>query len=244
MPPDGTGENVVESAFAGNELARVDGPSAIVAASGEGATGRFFEYFTVNIRNRNTRRAYAKAVRSFLRFCQEQGIARLQQVTPVTVAAYVEGHPGSKPTRKQHLAAVRMLFDWLVVGQVVPVNPAHAVRGPRYSVRKGKTPVLDPDQARLLLDGIDTGHVIGLRDRALVATMIYTFGRVGAVTAMRVKDYFPSGKRWKFRLHEKNGKDIEMPAHHKAEEYVDAYLAAAGLRQQADASLFQSVTGH
>lgn len=244
MPRPETPKNLPELPESGSQLLREEGPRGIIAASGSGAAARFVEYFTVNIRNPNTRRAYAKAVESFLRFCWEQGIGRLQEVTPVMVAAYVEGHPGSKPTRKQHLAAVRMLFDWLVVGQVVPVNPAHAVRGPRHSVRKGKTPVLDPDQARVLLEGIDTGSLVGLRDRALIATMIYTFGRVGAVTAMLVKDYFPSGKRWKFRLHEKNGKDVEMPAHHKAEEYVDAYLTAGGLRERAQAPLFQSVDRH
>ena len=220
---------------------RLGQPAAMVAASGPQAAERLFEFFTVHIRNAHTRRAYATAVRSFFAFCQRHGVGRLQDVSPILVAAYVESQPASAPTRKQHLAAIRMLYDWLVVGQVVAHNPAAAVRGPRHKVKVGKTPLLEADQARTLLDSIPTNDLVGLRDRALIATMLYTFGRVGAVVAMRVEDYYLAGRRWRFRLHEKNGNDLEMPAHHKAEEYVDAYLEAAGIRQQAGTPLFRSV---
>jgi site-specific recombinase XerC len=134
-----------------------------------------------------------------------------------------------------------MLFDWLVVGQILPTNPAAAVRGPKYVVKRGKTPVLTPDQARQLLDSIDADELIGLRDRALIGVMVYGFARVGAVTGMRVEDYFQSGKKWRFRLHEKGGKLHEVPAHHTAEEYIDAYLDAAGLWDEKKAPLFQSI---
>ncbi len=129
---------------------------------------------------------------------------------------------------KQHLAAVRMLFDHLVVGQVLEMNPATAVRGPSHSVKRGKTPVLDEDEARHLLDSIDTTTVIGLRDRAIIGLMIYTFGRVGAVVAMNGEDYYPQGKRWWVRLHGKGGKRHEVPCHHRLEEFLDAYLVVAG----------------
>ena len=89
-----------------------------------------------------------------------------------------QGQGLSKPSVKQHLAALRMLFDWLVVGHVLDTNPAHAVRGPKYSQKKGKTPVLDRDEARALIAAIDTGSLTGLRDRALIGVMIYTFARV------------------------------------------------------------------
>ena len=93
---------------------------------------RFLEFFTVNIRNPNTRAAYGRAAGEFLRWCEAAGLGELRKVEPVHVAAYVEvlqaAH--SAPTVKQHLACIRMLFDWLVTGQVVPVNPAHTVRGP------------------------------------------------------------------------------------------------------------------
>ena len=120
-----------------------------------------------------------------------------------------------KPTVKQHLAAIRMLFDWLVIGQVVATNPAHSVRGPKHVVKRGKTPVLTADEARAAARQHRRPRtVVGLRDRALIAVMSFAFARVGAVVAMRVEDYYPKGKRWWVRLHEKGGKRHEMPAHH------------------------------
>jgi site-specific recombinase XerD len=134
-----------------------------------------------------------------------------------------------------------MLFDWLVTGQIVSVNPAASVRGPKYVVRRGKTPVLKAEQARQLLDSIDTSSIVGLRDRALIGLMVYSFARVSAAISMRVEDYYQSGKRWWFRLHEKGGKRHEVPAHHNAEAYVDAYLAAAGLADQKKTPLFRTI---
>jgi site-specific recombinase XerD len=204
-------------------------PSVIVAA-GPKAAKRFLEFFTANIRNPNTRRAYARAVGDFLRWCEEKGF-KLEQLQPMLVAAYVEKlmKECSAPTVKQNLAAIRMLFDYLVLGQVVPFNPAQAVRGPKHVVRKGKTPVLTEEEARSLLASIRTDHVVGLRDRALIAVMVYSFARVGAVVKMRVKDYYRQGLRAWFVLHEKGGKHHQVPAHRKAAEYLEAYLAAAAV---------------
>ena len=216
---------------------------AVIAGAGENASRRFVEFFTANIRNRNTRMAYMRALRPFLAWCEGRGLA-LGDIQPVHVAAYVEQHPGSKPTVKQHLAAIRMLFDWLVVGQIVPVNPAASVRGPKYVVRRGKTPVLRAEQARQLLDSIDVGNIVGLRDRALIGVMVYSFARVSAVIGMRVEDYYQNGKRWWLRLHEKGGKRHEVPAHHNAEAYLDAYLEAAGIAGQKKTSLFRTINKH
>lgn len=215
---------------------------AIVAQAGERAGRRFIEFFTANIRNRNTRIAYARAVARFFDYCDERGL-RLSTIEPVAVAAYIENLAAvrSAPTVKQNLAAIRMLFDWLVVGQVVPFNPAASVRGPKHVVKRGKTPVLTADQARKLLDSIDTETVVGLRDRALIGVMVYSFARVGAVVAMRVEDYFQSGKRWQVRLHEKGGKRHEVPCHHNAEAYLDAYIEATGIGRDKKSPLFRSV---
>ena len=150
----------------------------------------------------------------------------------------------AKPSVKQHLAAIRMLFDWLVTGGIVATNPAHAVRGPKHVVKRGKTPVLTAEEARALLDSIDTSTVVGLRDRALISVMTFTFARIGAVVAMRVEDYYPQGKRWWVRLHEKGGKRHEMPAHHTLEAYLDAYLDAAGIRDSGKSPLFRSAAWH
>lgn len=205
----------------------------LIADAGDHAARRFLEFFVASIRNRNTRLAYAAACRQFLSWCESRGIARLADISPIMVASYIETHPGSVPSIKQHLAAIRMLFDWLVTGQVLAVNPAHAVRGPRHVVNRGKTPVLSADQARRLLDSIPlsrkggTPDIMGLRDRALIAIMVYSFARVSAAVSLRVEDYYQDGKRWWFRLHEKGGKRHMVPAHHNAEKYLDAYLASA-----------------
>jgi len=203
---------------------------------------RFFEFFTANIRNKNTRRAYYKAVCRFSEWCEGRGLRDLAAVKPLHVAAYIEALAGelAKPTVKQHLAALRMLFDWLVVGHVLDVNPAHAVRGPKHVVKKGRTPVLDRDEARALLGAIDTSSVTGLRDRALIAVMIYTFARVGAVLQMNVGDYFTQGRRGWVRLHEKGGKEHEAPCHHKLETYLDEYIAAAGITGDTAGPLFRT----
>ncbi|GMW00560.1 MAG: hypothetical protein AMXMBFR84_16970 [Candidatus Hydrogenedentota bacterium] len=126
----------------------------IVAAAGEQASQRFVEFFTSKIRNPNTRRAYARAVADFCRWCEDRGLA-LEQLQPVMVAAYIEQHTGSAPTVKQHLAAVQMLFDWLVVGQIIPLNPAAAVLRQKYIAKCDKTHVRNSVEARLLPDSID-----------------------------------------------------------------------------------------
>jgi site-specific recombinase XerD len=214
----------------------------LVDRAGKPAGRRFVEFFTVNIRNKNTRKAYARAAAAFLHWCEAKGIDRLQDVQPVHVAGYVEqlGREMSPPSVKQHLACIRMLFDWLVTGQVMPSNPAHAVRGPRHSVSKGSTPVLSSEEATALLKDMDVSTVVGLRDRALIAVMTYTFARVGAVVALNVEDYYPQKKRWWLRLREKNGKVNEMPCHHKLEAYLDEYIKAAGIADDRKAPLFRA----
>jgi site-specific recombinase XerD len=218
---------------------------AVIADAGDQAARRFLEFFAATIRNRNTRMAYYRAVRSFFAWVERHRIGELAEIEPIHVAAYIEAlqATAAKPTVKQHLAAVRMLFDWLVVGQVLALNPAHAVRGPKHVVRRGKTPVLTEDQARWLLESIDTSMLVGLRDRALIGAMTYTFARIGAVVGMRVEDYYPAGKRWWLRLHEKGGKRHEMPVHHKLEQFLDEYLAAAGIRDAGKTPLFRSAAG-
>jgi site-specific recombinase XerD len=161
------------------------------------------------------------------------------------VASYIEQLQAerSAPTVKQHLACLRMLFDWLVTGQVIPANPAHAVRGPRHSVSKGATAVISSAEARELLDCIDIETVVGLRDRALVAVMAFTFARVSAVVGLKVEDYYPQKKRWWLRLREKNGKVNEMPCHHKLEAYMDAYIRAAVIEDDRKGPLFRAAIG-
>jgi integrase/recombinase XerC len=153
---------------------------ALIVAAGDHAGLRFLQFFTANIRNRNTRRAYAQAAREFLAWCKSAGVSSITAVQPMHVAGYIEEltRERSAPTAKQRLAAIRHLFNWLVIGQVMPVNPASSVRGPSHIVKKGKTPVLSPKEARLVLDAIDVTTHVGLRDRALIGLMVYSFARI------------------------------------------------------------------
>src|ERR1700682_4997697 len=125
----------------------------------------------------------------------------------------------------------------------MPSNPAHSVRGPRHSVSQGVTPVLSSEEATALLTGMEVSTVVGLRDRAVIAVMTYTFARVGAVIALTVEDYYPQKKRWWLRLREKNGKLNEMPCHHKLEAYLDAYIEAAGIEGDRKGPLFRAAIG-
>ncbi|WP_425395406.1 tyrosine-type recombinase/integrase [Aeoliella sp.] len=216
----------------------------LIETAGPRAKKRFFEFFTATIRNQNTRQAYARALSDFFAWCDDHDFDLLA-IEPIVVAAYIEylGTIYSSPTVKQHLAAIRMCFDWLVVGQILPTNPASAVRGPKHVVKRGKTPVLSAEEARQLLDSIDCSTTLGLRDRALIALMIFSFARVSAVLRMNIEDYYHLGKRGYIRLHEKGGKFHEVPAHHKAEEFLDAYIAAAGNEADATGPLFRTAAG-
>jgi site-specific recombinase XerD len=206
------------------------------------AARRVVEFFTAQVNNDHTRKAYLNATRRFAGWCEDHGLDQLTAVQPVHVAAFIKELQGqfSPPTVKQHLAALRMLFDWLVTGHIIDVNPAHAVRGPKYVVKKGKTPVLNADEARALLDAIGTDTLTGLRDRALIGVMVYSFARVNAVIGMKVKDYFSQGRRGWVRLHEKGGKEHELPCHHTLEKLLDEYLAAAGIAGDTEGRLFRT----
>jgi len=228
-------------------LAQFDGGGAflptLVAAAGERASIRFLEFFAGTIRNPHTRRAYARAVGAFLTWCREAGVPSIAAVQPLHVATWIELQTRERaaPSVKQQLAAIRHLFDWLVTGQVIPVNPAASVRGPSHVVRQGMTPVLDPAEARRLLDSIDVTTPIGLRDRALIAIMVYSFARIGAALAMKVEDVFVQNRRLWVRLREKGGKRHEMPCHHSLDEYLHAYLDGVGIADDAKGPLFRTV---
>jgi site-specific recombinase XerC len=228
-----------------NQLVTLNGitTSALVTSAGERASVRFLEFFASNIRNPNTRRAYAHAVGEFLAWCAQEGVTSITAVQPLHVAAWIElqTQRSSAPTVKLRLAAIRHLFDWLVIGQVVPHNPAASVRGPSHTTCKGKTPVLDASEARQLLDSIDVSTPIGLRDRALIALMVFSFARIGAALAMRVDDIYVQNRRLWVRLREKGGKRHEMPCHHTLDAYLHAYLDGTGIGADPKGALFRTI---
>ena len=216
---------------------------ALIAASGDQAARRFLEFFAATIRNPHTRRAYGRACGEFLAWCEQHGAQSIAEVQPLHVAAWIEmqTHELAAPSVKQRLAAIKHLFDWLVTGQVVPANPAASVRGPSHVVRQGKTPVLEPEEARALLDSIDTTRHAGLRDRALIALMVYSFARIGAALGMKVEDVFTQNRRLWVRLREKGGKAHAMPCHHSLEAYLTAYMEQTGIMADDKGLLFRTI---
>ena len=228
-----------------NQLALTASTSlpALIAAAGDQASLRFLEFFAGTIRNAHTRRAYARSVAAFLTWCEERGVPSIAAVQPLHVATWIELQTRERaaPSVKQQLAAIRHLFDWLVTGQVIPTNPAASVRGPSHVVRQGKTPVLEPAEARALLDAIDVTTHAGLRDRALIALMVYSFARVGAALSMKVGDVFTQNRRLWVRLREKGGKAHAMPCHHSLEEYLTAYLEQTGIADDPKGPLFRTI---
>jgi site-specific recombinase XerD len=218
---------------------------ALIVNAGEQAGWRYIDFFTANIRNPHTRRAYARACAQFFTWCADRGLT-LATIRPFDVATYIETlqQTHSAPGVKQQLAAVRMLFNWLITGQVVAINPAAAVRGPKHVVKTGTTPVLDAKEWRRLLDAIPTETLRDLRDRALIATLTYSFARITAALKMKVEDLRPKGVGWQLRLHEKGGKHHTMPCHHALAEALRVYIDAAGIAEDCKGFLFRTSRGH
>jgi len=217
-------------------------PSQIVAA---GAAARFAwdEFFSGHIRNRHTRAAYLHAVRRFLAWAEPSGHS-LPQMTPGMVGAYFDQHSGSIPTKKLHLAALRAFFDVLVNRHVTVLNPAATVRGERYQNVEGKTPEIPREQARTLLASIDIRYHVGLRDRAIIATLIYTGARDGAVAALRLKDLNWDGTQYALRFMEKGGKSRSIPVRHDLQRDLLNYLACFDwAAESGDSPLFRSAAG-
>jgi site-specific recombinase XerD len=227
---------------AGPAVAGMGVVPALVRAAGERGAYRFLEFFAAHIRNRNTRAAYFRDACAFFQWCQRRQIRELAAIRSHHVAGYVEwlAKTHAPPSVKQHLAAVRMLFDWLVVGQVVAHNPSSAVRGPAYVVKTGKTPVLLGEEARTLLDSIRTDTLVGVRDRAFIALLVYTFARVSAAVHMNGEDVYVQRKRLWVRLHEKGGKEHTLPCHHELESLLDSYRDALGLGPEKGTPLFRT----
>ena len=237
-------DNRTVSQFGNDSLGGVDFVPVVIAEVGSDATRSFLSFFVDQIRNKNTRDAYLRAVRRFFDWCELRGLT-LERIQSFHVSAYIEelGKTLAIPTVKQNLAALRMLFDWLMIRQVCRANPCHAVRGPKLKITSGNTIALDEADAKRLLTSIPTNNLVGLRDRALIALMTYAFARVSAALSMDVEDYEPRGRRMWIRLLEKGSRVHAMPAHHKLEEYLDSYIKACDLASQPKSPLFRSAVG-
>lgn len=217
---------------------------ACVAGAGPAAAFVWDEFFGGVLQNANTRRAYSKAVTDFFRWIEPDRV-QIHEISPGLVGRYIREHPGSIPTRKLALAALRALFDLLVQRHVVILNPAASVRGEKYRAVEGKTPEIGVEQARRLLASIDTNGVVGKRDRAAIAILMYTAARVGAVARLKSRDFWFDGEQWLLRFdREKGGQSREIPVRHDLQRFIIDYLEAAGSSfPSKDAALLQSAAG-
>jgi integrase/recombinase XerD len=191
-------------------------PPKSIAALGAGAEFAWDEFFAGTLRNRHTRRAYARAVTHFLSWL-DAGNLSLNKTTPGTVGTYLDLIPVSVPSKKLTLAALRRFFDTLVLRHALVLNPAASVRAERYEAVGGKTPEITPADVRRLLDSIDTTTLVGVRDKALIATLVYTAARAGAVGKLCRSDLVEDGTQYLLRFGEKGGKQREIPVRHDLE---------------------------
>jgi len=213
---------------------------SLIASAGPAAGFAFDEFFSGRLRNPHTRAAYRLAVCRFLDWVKAQEVP-LERITPGMVGAYFDRHTSSTPTRKLHLAALRAFFDVLVTRHVLILNPAASVHGERYQVIEGKTPEITLDQARTLLLSINTQTTVGLRDRAIVAVMLFTAARAGAIAKLRLKHLIHDGSQWTLRFEEKGGKSREIPVRHDLQGFLLDYIESAGFQgAPGDLPLFHS----
>jgi site-specific recombinase XerD len=215
----------------------------LVERAGGAARFAWEEFFYAEHHNPHTQRAYERAVRRFLAWAEGQGV-ELAAITPGMVSQYLAALSGSPAKRNQHLAALRGFFDRLVNRHVCILNPAASVKSVKEQVVEGKTPEITIDQARTLLRSVDTGHVVGLRDRAILATLAYTACRAGAVAKLRLGDFQHDGSQYVLRFQEKGGKSREIPVRHDLEGFILTYVEAAGIAGDAkDSPLFRASNG-
>jgi len=215
----------------------------LVERAGGAARFAWDEFFYAEHHNPHTQKAYMRAVRRFVDWAEGQGV-ELAAITPKMVGQYLVSLSGSPAKRNLHLSALRGFFDRLVNRHVCILNPAASVKGVKEQVMEGKTPEITIEQARALLASIDTGHLVGLRDRAILATLAYTACRAGAVAKLRLGDFQDDGQQYVLRFQEKGGKSREIPVRHDLEGFILAYVEAAGIGGEAKESpLFRMGNG-
>ncbi len=217
---------------------------ALIVDLGDEAAWRYVEFFTANIRNPHTRRAYAGACNRFFAWSEDHGLTPAA-IRPQDVATYIEQLQDelSAPSVKQQLAAIRMLLDWLVIGQVVQtIQRRRCAAHSTWS--RPATRRLEGAEWRKLLKSIPDTTLRDLRDRALIATPTYSFARINAARKMKVEDLRSRGASWTVRLHEKGGKQHAMPCHHALAEALRAYIDAAGLAEDRKGWVFRTARGH
>ena len=202
---------------------------AIVTSTGRPATIAWHDFFQGRIANEHTRTAYERAVRRFLAWCSQQEL-QLHTITAAHVGIYLRELPGGLAKKKQSLSGLRRFFNLLVERHIVILNPAAVAETERATYVEGRTPEITREQARTLLQSIGTANVVGLRDRAAIATMMYTAARAGAVGKLRLEHYYDAGDQWMLHFQDKGNKSREIPVSHDLKVYLDEYLDASGIQ--------------
>lgn len=223
---------------------------AVVRVAGARASKRYFEYFTVTIRNDHTREGYFRACRVFFEWCDRRGLT-LESIEPIHVAAYIESRAKSddpswklsKTSIKQHASALRKMFSYFVEKGVLVYNPAREVTTEKVRRTVGRTPAFEVEDVATLVESFDTSDLVRLRDRALIGVMAFAFSRISAIVDLKVGDYIQQGRRAKIRVHGKGGVEVEIPVHHQLAEYLDAYIRMAGIEDDKNGYLFRSAKG-
>lgn len=240
MSEDNRDDNALPALYSKElRLNAVKAPPSLITEAGPPGLFAWDEFVYGALRNPHTRTAYCRATRRFLAWCEMAGLL-LHQICPAHVGQYLDRLPDSVASKKVYLAAIRHLFDQLVMRHVVVLNPAASVRGERYQVIEGKTPEISVVQARQLLGSIDTTHVVGLRDRAIIAILIYTAARIGAVAQLRCKDFYDTGDQFCLRFAEKGGKSREIPVRHNLQGFCQEYLVTAHGGLPSESLLFRT----
>src|SRR5208337_2365775 len=157
------------------------------------------------VRNSNTRKAYKAAWRSFFEFCSEYKL-ELDRVKPYHFGLWLKRHTGSVATQRQHLAAVRLLFDHLLEKGVVDINPAARAKPPRLERESAHTAVFEQNEIKAFLEAIKLDSLIDKRDKALCSVLLYGWARVSAVVTLRVEDYYERKGRVGFGFTKSAGK--------------------------------------
>jgi len=203
----------------------------IVLDAGPNARFAWEEFFFGRIRSQHTRRAYHRAVKRFMGHCESRGLA-ISAISPADVGSYLDSLELATSSKKQVLAGLRHFFDGMVTRHAIILNPAASVRADRYQVMEGKTPEITVKQARKLLNSIDTDNIVGLRDKSIIAILIYTAARVGAVAKLRCKDLYHTGDQYCLHFQDKGGKSREIPVRHDLQALLQEYLRSAGIQTE------------
>jgi len=219
---------------------------ALLQSAGPRASETVIEFFLTQLRSENTRQAYGRAISQFCNWMKDHGVTHFHELAPAKVAAWIRQmeQAGVRPgSVQQRLSALRSLFSYMVAEGVILRNPAASIKARLNKANRGRTPVIDSDEAGRLLRSIDTTTLQGLRDRALIGVMLYTCARVSAAVGLRLGDRFEEDHVLYLILHEKGGKEHRVPCSHMLEKYLREYIWRAPFPDDPAFPLFPSFLG-